>query len=96
MNEILKGILMIGGIFILVITFTQPLTAEYINRPFGMECRENISISYGNLKSCGDLMSEDTTKIGLGLIFFGLPLLAFVILPIFKKLKIKRVKNEKG
>lgn len=84
-------IVCIAVIFMLIV-FTN---ADYINRPFG-ECELNHSVDYGSFKSCGDLMSDTTAKVGLFSIFLGLPLISFVILPILvkrKKEKKQGVKN---
>ena len=61
--------------------------SDYINRPFGMECNENFTQSIGNFKTCGRLMSGESAKVGLLSIFIGLPLLAFVVLPLLVKIK---------
>ena len=70
--------------------------AEYINRPFGQPCYENHTESIGDFRTCGSLMSGETAKGGLLLIFIGLPLLAFVILPLLVRLKKHSQSANKG
>lgn len=81
----------IGGmvvliIFVLFMFFQVTSSNHYINKPFG-ECKQNYSINYGSFRSCGDLVNEDTAHGILITIFIGLPLLAFVILPLMIKFK---------
>lgn len=56
---------------------------NYINKPFGV-CEANHSVSYGAIKSCGDLISEDTARVGLWSIFIGLPLLTIMAIGLNK------------
>ncbi len=65
---------------------------NYINRPLG-ECEENYTRSYGTFESCGSLMSKGTAQTGLYSILIGLPLLAFVILPLMLEIKKSRRKK---
>lgn len=80
--------------FIIIVLISWVASLEYINLPSGNPCDKSFTRNYGVFKSCGALMSEGTASLGLFIIFIGLPLVAFGILPLMIEIK-KSTKGEK-
>lgn len=81
-----RWLMIIGVSFIVFFFAWVTMPGHYINRPFS-ECQENVTQTYGAIESCGELMNESTAKLGLFLILIGLPVLAFVVMPLIVSLK---------